>query len=47
MTDWFLHTGLYLIGIALIQVVGLLLICWGPWRDRCGSLRASATSSLA
>ena len=34
MTNWFLHTGVYLLGIALIPGVGLLLISWGVWCDR-------------
>ena len=34
MADWFLHTGVYLLGIALIPVVGVLLIAWGVWGDR-------------
>ena len=34
MADWFLETGLYLLGVALIPGVGLLLVCWGLWGDR-------------
>ena len=34
MIAWFLETGLYLLGVALIPVVGLLLICWGLGGDR-------------
>ena len=34
MADWFLETGLYLLGIALIPAIGLLLVCWGLWGDR-------------
>ena len=34
MADWSLHTGLHLLGIALIPAVGLLLVCWGLWGDR-------------
>ena len=34
MADWFLHTGLYLLGVALIPLAGLLLVCWGLWGDR-------------
>ena len=34
MADWFLHTGLYLLGVVLIPGVGLLLVCWGLWGDR-------------
>jgi hypothetical protein len=34
MTDWFLETGLYLLGVALIPVTGLLLVCVGIWGDR-------------
>ena len=34
MSDWFLETGLYLLGVALVPAVGLLLVCWGLWGDR-------------
>ena len=34
MSDWFLETGLYLLGVVLIPGVGLLLVCWGLWGDR-------------
>ena len=34
MVDWALHTGLYLLGVALVPAGGLLLICWGLWGDR-------------
>ena len=34
MLDWFLETGLYLLGVALIPLIGLLLVCWGLWGDR-------------
>jgi len=34
MANWFLEIGLYLIGIALFSVAGLLLVCWGLWSDR-------------
>ena len=34
MADWFLETGLYLIGVALVPTVGLPLVCWGLWGDR-------------
>ena len=34
MADWFLETGLYLLGVAVIPGVGLLLACWGLWGDR-------------
>ena len=34
MVDWVLHTGLYLLGVALVPAVGLLLIWWGLWGDR-------------
>ena len=34
MADWFLETGLFLLGIALIPADGLLFICWGLWGDR-------------
>ena len=34
MVDWFLETGLYLLGVALIPAVGLLLVAWGLWGDR-------------
>ena len=34
MVDWILHTGLYLLGVALVPAVGLLLVCWGLWGDR-------------
>ena len=29
MVDWFLQTGVYLLGVALIPAVGLLLVSWG------------------
>ena len=34
MSDWFLETGLYLLGIALIPIVGVVLVCWGLWGAR-------------
>ena len=34
MADWLFGTGLYLLGVALIPVAGLLLTCWGLWGDR-------------
>ena len=34
MADWFLETGLYLLGVAVVLLVGLLLICSGLWGDR-------------
>jgi len=34
MSDWFLHTGLYLLGVLLVPAVGSVLICWGLWGDR-------------
>ena len=34
MVDWFLETGLYLLGVAVVPLVGLLLVCWGLWGDR-------------
>lgn len=34
MLDWFLETGIYLLGIAVMPGAGLLLICWGLWGDR-------------
>jgi hypothetical protein len=34
MLDWFLETGIYLLGIVLIPVIGLLLLCWGVRGDR-------------
>ena len=34
MADWFLETGVYLLGVALVPAVGLLLVCWGLWGDR-------------
>ena len=34
MTDWFLETGVYLLGVALVPLVGLLLVCFGLWGDR-------------
>ena len=34
MADWFLETGLYLLGVALVPTAGLLLVCWGLWGDR-------------
>ena len=38
MADWLLETGLYLLGIALIPVAGLLLICWYDMRGSLPSL---------
>ena len=34
MPTWFLETGLYLLGVAVVPLVGLLLVCWGLWGDR-------------
>ena len=34
MSDWFLETGVYLLGVALVPIAGLLLVCWGLWGDR-------------
>ena len=34
VADWFLETGLYLLGVAVVPLVGLLLVCWGLWGDR-------------
>ena len=34
MLDWFLETGLYLLGVAVVPLLGLLLVCWGLWGDR-------------
>ena len=34
MATWFLETGLYLLGVALIPAVGLLLVYSGLWGDR-------------
>ena len=34
MSDWFLETGLYLLGVAMIPLVGIALVCWGLWGDR-------------
>ena len=34
MADWFLETGLYLLGVALIPAAGLFLVCRGLWGDR-------------
>ena len=34
MADWFLETGAYLIGVAVVPLVGLMLVCWGLWGDR-------------
>ena len=34
MVDWFLEIGMYLLGVALIPVVGLALACSGLWGDR-------------
>jgi hypothetical protein len=34
MSAWFLETGIYLLGLALIPAVGLLLVAWGLWGDR-------------
>ena len=32
--DWLLDTGLFLLGIVLIPLIGLALVCWGLWSDR-------------
>ena len=37
MADWFLETGVYLLGVALIPGVGLLLVCSGLWRAQRGT----------
>ena len=34
MGAWFLETGLYLLGVAVVPLVGLLLIRFGLRRDR-------------
>ena len=34
MANWFLETGLYLLGVAIIPIVGLVLVCRGLWGDR-------------
>ena len=34
MVDWILHTGLYLLGMALIPAVGVVPAWWGLWGDR-------------
>ena len=34
MSAWFLETGLYLLGVAVVPLVGLLLVVWGLWGDR-------------
>ena len=34
MSAWFLETGLYLLGVAVVPLVGLALVCWGLWGDR-------------
>ena len=34
MVDWLLETGLYLLGVAVVPLVGLLLVCFGLWGDR-------------
>ena len=34
MADWFLETGVYLLGVVVVPLVGLLLVCWGLWGDR-------------
>ena len=34
MPDWFLETGVYLLGAALIHGAGWALLCWGLWGDR-------------
>ena len=34
MRAWLLDPGLYLLGVALVPLVGLLLICWGLWGGR-------------
>ena len=34
MVDWFIELGVYLLGVALAPIVGLLLIGFGLWGDR-------------
>ena len=34
MADWFLETGLYLLGVAVVPVAGVVLVCFGLWGDR-------------
>ena len=34
MPDWFLESGVYLLGLVVVVLVGPLLICWGLWCDR-------------
>ena len=34
MSAWFLETGLYLLGVAVVPLVGLLLVCFGLWGGR-------------
>ena len=34
MSDWLLETGVYLLGVAVVPLVGVLLLCWGLWGDR-------------
>ena len=34
MIDWFLETGLYVLGATVIPVIGLLLLYFGLWGDR-------------
>ena len=34
MVDWFLETGLYVVGAVLLPVVGVLLVYFGVWGDR-------------
>ena len=34
MADWFLETGLYLLGVVVVPLVGVLLVYSGLWGDR-------------
>ena len=34
MADWFLETGIYLLCVAGVPLIGLRLVCWGLWGDR-------------
>ena len=34
MIDWLLETGLYLLGVAVVPLVGFVLVAWGLWGDR-------------
>ena len=34
MIDWFFEIGMYLIGLSLIFLIGVIGILWGLWGDR-------------